>query len=48
MTRRPIVEILLVFGLPLAVLVAGAITTAVALDQGFTPVEGAERIAGSH
>jgi len=41
---KPVVELLLLIGLPLAVLVAGAVTTVVAMNQGFTPVPGAERI----
>ncbi len=43
---KPIVELLLLVGLPLAVLIAGAVTTVVAMHQGFTPVPGAEHIIG--
>jgi hypothetical protein len=46
MKSKPVLELLLLIGLPLAVLVAGAITTAVAMHQGFTPVPGAEHIIG--
>lgn len=36
--RSPLLELLLVFGLPLAVLVAGAYTIVAAVEQGFTPI----------
>jgi hypothetical protein len=36
--RLPLLELLLVFGLPLAVLIAGAYTIAAAVEQGFTPI----------
>lgn len=35
---HPWAELLLIIGLPLAVLLAGAITTVTAYRQGFTPV----------
>ena len=35
----PFLEIAVMIGLPVAVIVAGAITTAVALQSGFTPIE---------
>lgn len=37
--RPPVLELIMLIGLPLAVIVAGAITTAIALDRGFTPIE---------
>ncbi|WP_169577474.1 hypothetical protein [Sinimarinibacterium sp. CAU 1509] len=43
---KPVVELLLLIGLPLAVLIAGAVTTVLAVQQGFTPVPGAEHIIG--
>ncbi len=36
--RLPIVEILLIIGLPLAVMIAGARMTVTAMTQGFTPI----------
>lgn len=47
MKTRPIVELLLLVGLPLAVLIAGALTTAVAYERGFTPLPNAERLIGT-
>ncbi|HSW14297.1 MAG TPA: hypothetical protein VLI06_15735 [Solimonas sp.] len=35
----PWLEMALLIGLPVAVLLAGALTTAVAMERGFTPVE---------
>ena len=35
--RLPLVELLLIFGLPAAVLVAGVLTILTAAQQGFTP-----------
>lgn len=39
MKRFPWIEMSLLVGLPLLVLVAGALTTALAMQQGFTPLE---------
>jgi hypothetical protein len=36
--RAPLAELALIIGLPLAVLIAGALTTVAAFQQGFTPV----------
>lgn len=36
--RLPLAELILIIGLPLAVLVAGAFTTVAAYRQGFTPI----------
>jgi hypothetical protein len=47
MKTRPILEVLLLVGLPAAVLLAGAVTTVLAYQQGFTPLAGAERIIGT-
>ncbi|MEW6169478.1 MAG: hypothetical protein AB1651_17565 [Pseudomonadota bacterium] len=47
MKTRPVLELLLLIGLPAAVLLAGVLTTALAYQHGFTPVPGAERIVGT-
>ena len=47
MKTKPILELLLLIGLPAAVLLAGALTTVVAYEQGFTPMPEAERIVGT-
>lgn len=39
MNRYPWIEISLMVGLPILVLVAGAFTTALAMEKGFTPLE---------
>ncbi|TAJ52572.1 MAG: hypothetical protein EPN60_02700 [Nevskiaceae bacterium] len=36
--RLPLVELLLIFGLPAAVLAAGVLTILTASQQGFTPI----------
>lgn len=36
--RLPLLELLLIFGLPAAVLVAGVLTILTASQQGFTPI----------
>lgn len=41
--RAPVLELLVLIGLPLAVIVAGAVTTAIALDHGFAPIEPASQ-----
>ncbi len=47
MKHKPILEILLLVGLPVAVLVAGALTTVLAYERGFTPMPQAERLIGT-
>ncbi|MDD3763609.1 MAG: hypothetical protein PHP86_10005 [Nevskiales bacterium] len=42
--RKPVIELLLLIGLPLAVLVAGAVTTMLATSHGFTPMPDAPKI----
>jgi hypothetical protein len=37
--RLPLIELLLIVGLPLAVMIAGARMTVTAMNQGFTPIE---------
>ncbi|MFP5305401.1 MAG: hypothetical protein ACLGI7_06195 [Gammaproteobacteria bacterium] len=47
MKTRPVLELMLLIGLPAAVLFAGVLTTVLAYQRGFTPVAGAERIVGT-
>lgn len=37
--RAPVIEILLIIGLPLAIMIAGAFLTVTAMESGFTPIE---------
>jgi len=37
--RSPALELAILIGLPVAVIIAGAVTTALALENGFTPIE---------
>lgn len=47
MRKKPFIELLLLIALPAAVLLAGAVTTVLAFQQGFTPIPDAERIIGT-
>lgn len=37
--RAPVIELLLIIGMPLAIMVAGAFMTVTAMQRGFTPIE---------
>lgn len=41
MKRYPWIEMSLIIGLPMLILAAGVITTTLAMQQGFTPIEAA-------
>lgn len=45
---RPVLEILLLIGLPLAVVIAGAITIRLSLSDGFTAQKDAPRLVVPH